>query len=347
MKLLILTQKVDKNDDVLGFFHGWLQEFAKNCEKVFVVALKVGEYELPPNVFVYSLGKENGESKSKYIIKFLRYIFSLRNEYDSVFIHMNQVYVLLGGIFWRLWNKKTALWYVHRQNGLDLKIAEKLVNYVFTSSPESFTVKSKKVIYIGHGVDSSKLTCDGTVGPADKVKIVHVGRISPIKDLVTLVLAGEILSKKIPNLLIEFYGKTGNDADEKYLNAIKLIIKEKELGRIISFRGSIPNTEISKVYCSATISANMAPKGGWDKAVIESLMAKCPVFASNLALKPVFGEYSNKFLFEHKNPLELANKIESFLAENEKEKIINNLREHAIKEYDIKNLVKKITSKLS
>jgi len=32
MKLLILTQKVDIDDDVLGFFHGWLEEFAKNVE---------------------------------------------------------------------------------------------------------------------------------------------------------------------------------------------------------------------------------------------------------------------------------------------------------------------------
>lgn len=345
MKLLILTQKVDKNDDILGFFHGWLQEFAKNCEKVSVIALQVGEVDLPSNVKVYSLGKEKGGSKSQYISQFFKYILSLKNEYDSVFVHMNQVYLLLGGIFWKIWNKKVALWYVHRANSLDLKLAIRFVDYIFTSSPESFTVKSKKTIYIGHGVDSSKFICNGERNQ-NGIKIVSVGRITPIKDLTTLILAGEILSKKIPNLSIEFYGKTTGQADEKYFNTLKLIVKEKSLENVVHFKGSLPNTEIAWVYCGANLSVNMSPKGGWDKAVIESLMAKCPVFASNLALKPVFTEYSNKFLFGHKNPQDLANKIESFLAENDKEKIINNLREHAVKEYDFKNLIRKITERL-
>jgi len=40
MKLLIITQKVDINDDVLGFMHGWIAEFAKHCEKLTVICLQ-------------------------------------------------------------------------------------------------------------------------------------------------------------------------------------------------------------------------------------------------------------------------------------------------------------------
>ena len=29
-KLLVITQKIDKYDDVLGFMHGWVTEFAKH-----------------------------------------------------------------------------------------------------------------------------------------------------------------------------------------------------------------------------------------------------------------------------------------------------------------------------
>ena len=58
MKLLITTQTVNINDPVLGFFHRWLKEFAENCEQVTVICLQVGEYQLPPNVKVISLGKE-------------------------------------------------------------------------------------------------------------------------------------------------------------------------------------------------------------------------------------------------------------------------------------------------
>ena len=58
MKLLIITQKVDINDDLLGFFHGWIAEFVRQCEQVTVICLQKGEYDLPRNVRVLSLGKE-------------------------------------------------------------------------------------------------------------------------------------------------------------------------------------------------------------------------------------------------------------------------------------------------
>ncbi|MBU2219890.1 hypothetical protein KJ665_01980, partial [Patescibacteria group bacterium] len=58
MRLLILTQKIDFNDDILGFMHGWVVEFAKHFESIIVIALGVGEYKLPENVRILSLGKE-------------------------------------------------------------------------------------------------------------------------------------------------------------------------------------------------------------------------------------------------------------------------------------------------
>src|SRR3989344_804820 len=67
MKLLIVTQKVDENDDVLGFFIGWIREFAKRFEKVTVICLKAGQYHLPSNVKVLSLGKERGLGKISYL----------------------------------------------------------------------------------------------------------------------------------------------------------------------------------------------------------------------------------------------------------------------------------------
>src|SRR3989338_2848671 len=62
LKLLIITQKVDKNDHILGFFHRWLEEFAKNTEKLTVICLEKGEYNLPENVKVLPLGKKNLET---------------------------------------------------------------------------------------------------------------------------------------------------------------------------------------------------------------------------------------------------------------------------------------------
>ncbi|MHB0978206.1 MAG: glycosyltransferase [Minisyncoccota bacterium] len=347
MRFLILTQKVDKDDAILGFFHEWIREFSKNVESVIVICLWKGGVDLPENVKVLSLGKENNTSKLNQILSFYKYIWQERKNYDSVFVHMNQIYVILGGFIWKMWHKKIALWYVHRQNSFSLWLATKFVDNIFTSSPESFTVVSDKVSYVGHGVDSSRFSGNVFNRDNSKTKIVHVGRISEIKDLETLILAGEILNKKISNLSIELYGAPSNDADKTYVEELKKLIKEKNLENLVLFKGPVSNAEISGVYAVANLSVNMSPKGGWDKVVIESIMAQCPVFASNLALKPVFGEYSDKFLFEYKNPLDLANKVEAFLATPDKETVIKSLHDHVVAEYDFKNLIRKITVKLN
>lgn len=346
MRLLIITQKVDKQDSILGFFHDWIIEFSKHCEEVIVLCLEKGEYNLPANVSVCSLGKEEGVSRATYLFRFFKAIFSLRNKYDSVFVHMNYEYVVLGGVFWRMWHKKVALWYVHRQTSIGLWFSEKLVNTVFTSAPESFRVQSKKVLYVGHGIDTAKFVCDSGVRVHDKTKIIHVGRITPIKNIETLIRALEILSQKITNVSVEFFGEASSGSDKEYLEGLKKMIKEKSLESVVVFRGSIPNSEIVSKYCKASLSVNMTPTGGWDKVVIESLVAGCPVFASNIGLKPVFGEYAHKFLFEYNNPLDLASKIEAYLSEQDKMVIMSSLKDRTVKQYDFKNIIKNITYKL-
>ena len=113
MRLLICTQKVDKRDPILGFFHSWIEEFAKHCSQVIVICLEKGEFDLPENVTIFSLGKE--ENKHGYAVKllycwsFYKFIWRYRKEYDTIFVHMNKEYVVLGGIFWRLFKWNTIL----------------------------------------------------------------------------------------------------------------------------------------------------------------------------------------------------------------------------------------------
>src|SRR3989344_92970 len=112
-KILIVTQKVDKNDPILGFFHRWLEEFAKYFEKVTVICLEKGKCDLPQNVKVLSLGKENGRSKFKYLKNFYHFIWQERENYEVVFVHMNEEYVLLAGLPWRLLGKRISMWRNH------------------------------------------------------------------------------------------------------------------------------------------------------------------------------------------------------------------------------------------
>ena len=74
-RLLIITQKIDINDPVLGFFHNWIYEFAKNFSGIVAICLERGDYDLLGNVKVLSLGKEKQKSRLKYLILFYKYIW--------------------------------------------------------------------------------------------------------------------------------------------------------------------------------------------------------------------------------------------------------------------------------
>ena len=78
---------------------------------------------MPANVSVYSLGKEGGVSRIAYVLNFYRYIWKLRNDYDAVFVHMNQEYVLLGWKFWWLLGKRVVLWRNHKKGSVFTRLA--------------------------------------------------------------------------------------------------------------------------------------------------------------------------------------------------------------------------------
>src|SRR5690349_15894229 len=114
MKLLIVTQTLDANDPVLGFFHSWVHALAPKFEKINVIALGVGVHLLPENVRVHSLGKEKGKrSAFSYALSFFSLAWHLQGEYDAVLVHMNQEYILLTGWLWKLLGKRIYMWRNH------------------------------------------------------------------------------------------------------------------------------------------------------------------------------------------------------------------------------------------
>lgn len=144
-RILVITEKLDKNDESAGFFHGRLADFATKCDKLIVLVLENKSHNLPAGVKILSLGKEKGLSKLFYVLNFYKYIFSHLFEYDRVFIHRNPLYIVLGGIFWRLSGKEITLWYSHAYSDWTLRLAVMLANKVISPSRNSFPFKTKKL----------------------------------------------------------------------------------------------------------------------------------------------------------------------------------------------------------
>lgn len=345
MKLLIVTQKVDINDDVLGFFHGWIEEFAKKCEKVTVIALGVGEYNLPENVKILSLGKEKSESKIKYLANFYKYVWRERNNYDVVFVHMNQIYVVLGGWLWKILNKKIGLWYVHKQVGWDLKIAEKIANVIFTAAQRGFNLKTDKLKVLGHGIPVDNFKNPGNTKKDGKLTLISVGRITPIKNLDILIKAAAILKNNCLDFKLLIVGSPIEAIDYEYFEKLKKLVSDYKLGKAVIFIGSIPNNMVREYYWKSDLSINLCPTGGMDKAVLESMAAGLPVIVSNQAFEDYFGDYADLLIFKERDEIDLSKKIMNLINSN-KENIINLLFKKVEAKSDSKKLIDKILLEL-
>lgn len=285
MKLLILTQIVDFEDPTLGFFHRWIEEFAKHSEKIVVICLKEGTHNLPENVRVCSLGKEKGFSRFRYIYLFYKYIFVERNNYNAVFVHMNHEYVLLGGLWWRLLRKKVAFWYVHRAVSLRLRLATLISNIIFSTSEESFRIKTKKVNFIGHGIDIQQFPFS-THQRKDILRVVSVGRVSSSKRIQEMIQTINLLNSRGVRSKLIIVGAPVTEADKKYTKKL-----QDEAHEDVIWKGSVPHNKIQNVLRDADVFINLSTTNSLDKAVLEAVSSGLPVVTSNIAFKSMLDPY--------------------------------------------------------
>ncbi|KKS83641.1 MAG: Glycosyltransferase [Parcubacteria group bacterium GW2011_GWA2_43_11] len=308
MRLLILTQIIDTEDPMLSFMHTWVTEFAKHFEFITVICLKEGIHSLPENVRVLSLGKENRVSKGIYVKRFFYYIFTYRKEYDSVFVHMNQEYVLLGGWLWRLMGKKVTLWRNHFAGSFLTDIASLFCHKVFCTSRYSYTAKYKKTVFMPVGVPEdvffpSECECIPN-------SILSFVRISPSKKIEQLIEALELLKKKGAVFTATICGDAILELKD-YEAKLHKQVKDLGLENQVTFRSGVPYEEASKLYSEHEISVNQSPSGMYDKTLFEAMLCGKLVLSCNENLR---GEIDDMFLFSENDVAGLADKLTQLLA---------------------------------
>lgn len=343
MKLLIVTQKIDRNDTLLGFMHRWVEEFARHCERVTVICLEQGSHALPDNVTVKSLGKENKQSRLQYLLQFYKYIWQERKNYDAVFVHMNQIYVVLGGWLWWMWRKHLVLWYAHGYTPMTLRIAEKMVHAIVTSTKSGCRLRSTKINVVGQGIDTDAFVPSTESKTKDPLRIVTVGRISPVKSYETLLNAIAQLSF---DLHLDIIGGPGIAADREYQEHLRQIVRENKLDDTVTFVGPVGNKDILPYLHNADLFVNTSLTGSLDKAILEAMAAALPILTCNEALEEVLGEYQTQLMFAKDDTDQLAEKIEMIasLSHTQRESLGMALRKIVVSQHSTDHLIRNILS---
>ncbi len=284
MKLLIITQKVDNNDPILGFFHGWLKAFSGRFEVLTVICLGQGKFDLPANVKVLTLGKEVGVSKLTYICRFYAYIWRERRNYDAVFVHMNQEYVLLGSVCWFLMGKRIYMWRNHPDGTVLTSLAALFSRKVFYTSPKSYTARfnsprrslwrsAGKAVQMPVGIDTSFFRPDPSVVRIPG-SVLFLGRVSPIKKVLEFMDWVETTD----------YTATiaGPIGDKEYGDKMMKRLSDK-----IKYVGPVNQNEALKLFQTHEIYVNKTPAGSFDKTIVEAAAAGCKLMVDNPAAQAI------------------------------------------------------------
>lgn len=287
MNLLIVTQKVDKDDDLLGFFHGWLEEFAEHFNTIRVICLYEGTHSLPENVTIHSLGKENEVSRFTYVYRFYKYIFKYRNSYDSVLVHMNPEYVFLGGLFWKLWKKKLLLWYNHPKGGFFLRTSHSLLNHILCTSPHAFATRYKQTILMPAGIDTDFFINRGD----DRIEhsALVLGRISPVKKLDALPDIVATFDELGVLLSLSIVGDAPSQ-DKVYERKIKKALESYIEKKLVRCFHAVSQTKAVDFYNTHRVYINLTPDGSFDKTILEAIACGTLPLVTNKAYVSVLPE---------------------------------------------------------
>lgn len=338
MRLLVVTQKADKADTVLGFAHAWLEEFSRNADHVEVIAQYVGECSLPANVTVTSLGKEKGVQPLAQVRRFLSLIWSKRRDYDAVFVHMNPVWMVVGGPLWILLGKPRFLWYESRGVTWKLQLAVRLAKKVFSASSFGMPLAIKNSVVTGHGIDTSLFTPDGPE-TRDPMRLLSVGRITAVKRYPQVV---DIFSRLDRSARLSIVGQAVTIQDDTTLAELRMRIRDAGLLERVSIEHHRPE-EMPAIYRSASYFIHAASTAGVDKAVLEAMACGCiPVSSS-----PAFASILPASLCVQSEALESALEGVLSLSDAEREalrvRLVAEVRDH----HSLPRLIRTIVSEMA
>ncbi|MBX4216193.1 glycosyltransferase family 4 protein, partial [Candidatus Parcubacteria bacterium] len=340
-KVLFITQKIDLDDPVLGFFHRWVEALAPGFSKISVVCLEKGRADLT-GIPIYSLGKETKRSRLRYLFNFYRYLFRLRHEYDTVFVHMNEEYVILGALFWKLMGKRVTMWRNHYEGGLSTRLAVFLADTVFCTSRHSFTARFRKTKLMPVGVDTALFRPNAA--PRADHSVLSLSRVAPSKNLDIILESLIALSRRSIPFTADFYGEAPPEETE-YVRYLTEEVRKFELTERVAFRGAVKHTEAPAVYAAHEVFVNASKSGMYDKTIFEAMSAETLILVSN---KDLALHIHHRFIFKEGDAEDLSEKLEALLTlpSSDKARFGKELREFAVAHHSLASLVARLTEAL-
>jgi glycosyltransferase involved in cell wall biosynthesis len=346
MKLFVFNLETDLDSKVLSAAHDWVETFALHFEEVSVFSTHVGRFEFQSNVRVKEVGGGNFTRRLIAIYRiFLAYAQIFKHRKDSaVFHHMSPRTALILGPFVKAIGVPQGLWYSHSYASPSLRLSEKLMSHIYSSTAEALPISTRKAVFVGHGINIARFETVDISKSRNDLSVISVGRIVPIKHLEEIAELNDLEiqseTKKIQITLI------GPQPDRFYVEHLRNLYNN--LGIQLNVFPAVSYNLVAQHLGNNQFFFTGTPKSV-DKAAIEAAIAGCfilSVHASTLETTGMFEVWKHLGL----NPPTLISeqvKLIQMLDATEIKQARNVLRSAAISRNDLRHTVLKITRTLN
>ena len=193
-----------------------------------------------------------------------------------------------------------------------LKLGHRLSTRVLTVSAQSYPYRPAEALAVGHGIDCSLFTPDGSA-PVEPPELLGVGRLSPIKDAATLLRAVHQLRTDGVAVQARWIGGSP-ERDLAYAGTVAGLSRELGLDAAFRFAGAVSNRDLPAWYRRSAAHVNLSPAGLFDKSARRQSMAcGVPTLVANEAFAPA-GRWADFLLFRHGDAAHLARQASRVLA---------------------------------
>ena len=209
---------------------------------------------------------------------------------------------------------------------------------------DDFGVPPERITLIHRGVDLSRYVFSATKYDKPKagpLKIMNIGRITPIKGHEEFIQAVHLLSKRIQNFEVSIVGAADEDK-QSYFRNLKLMVERLGLASQVKFLGTRRDVPELLQTADLLVLPSKIPEA-FGRVLIEAGACGTAVLASRIGgILDVIDENENGLLFSPENFEEMAFQMEHLLLDRPLSKKLSlALRKKVEREFSLDQMVDK------
>ena len=325
---------MDEEDQLLSHQAEIVNLIAREYDHVSVLTGRIGKVTIPSNVTLKSYNWVRGK-KIKNIFNLIKSYILIRrsNDITVVFSHMTFMQSLIILPLTKLQRVRHYLWYAHKSKNIYLQLSARFFDGLITSTRDSCPVRNGKIYPIGQTINSDKFTPKNLID-FPIIKLVHIGRFDPIKNISEIIGVVEKSRVYFPNLTLDIIGSASSISSTKYEQEVKSQFVHSVTQGWLKFFPGVPREEIPYILEKSHAFIHSC-NAALDKVILEANLSNVPVITSNEEFIKSFGSWTeNTNLID----INLLDELNAALKtpKLELEKIVNQRYQETLANHELK-----------